>query len=284
MSDAGIEGPGHRFRDGARRRGIDLLPGRKGILSGLDIVPSGINWCSEKITSKYPSYTFTLADIFNKEYNPAGRLKASEYRFPFDDETFDLAVLGSVFTHMLPEDMRHYIAEVARVLKRGGTCCASYNLLDAESLRTMEAGLGAFRFTRLGPHWVVDVSVPELAVAYEEDYARSCSRNTGCRARSTTAGGRVVRTHPASRLGSLTRTTRTSGTSIRTTWSRPSYDGVTPAASSRPGRLPPPGPQPAGPPQQLAGRAAQPAGRARSRWRTGAGAGAGGPRRPRTAA
>jgi hypothetical protein len=36
----------------------------------------------------------------------------------------------------------------------------------------MEAGLGAFRFTRLGPHWVVDVNVPELAVAYEEDYAR----------------------------------------------------------------------------------------------------------------
>jgi hypothetical protein len=84
-----------------------------------------------------------------------------------------------IFTHMLPEDMRHYIAEVARVLKRGGTCCASYNLLDAESLRTMKAGRGAFRFTRLGPHWVVDVNVPELAVAYEEDYARKLFEEHG---------------------------------------------------------------------------------------------------------
>ena len=80
---------------------------------------------------------------------------------------------------MLPEDMRHYIAEVARVLTRGGTCCASYNLVDAESLRTMKAGRGAFRFTRLGPHWVVDVNVPELAVAYEEDYARKLFEELG---------------------------------------------------------------------------------------------------------
>ena len=80
---------------------------------------------------------------------------------------------------MLPDDMRHYIAEVARVLKRGGTCCASYNLLDAESLRTMKAGRGAFRFTPLGPHWVVDVNVPELAVAYEEDYARKLFEEHG---------------------------------------------------------------------------------------------------------
>ena len=150
-----------------------------GSYQGLDIVPSGIKWCSENITSKYPNYAFTLADIFNKEYNPAGRLKASEYRLPFGDETFDLVVLASVFTHMLPDDMRHYIAEVTRVLKRGGTCCASYNLLDAESLRTMKAGRGAFRFTRLGPHWVVDVNVPELAVAYEEDYARTLFEEHG---------------------------------------------------------------------------------------------------------
>ena len=131
--------PGHRFRDGASVA-VALTSYRDGSGSyqGLDIVPSGIKWCSENITSRYPNYTFTLADIFNKEYNPAGRLKASEYRFPFDDETFDLAVLASVFTHMLPDDMRHYIAEVARVLKMGGACCASYNLLDAESLRTMK--------------------------------------------------------------------------------------------------------------------------------------------------
>lgn len=150
-----------------------------GTYEGVDIVPTGIKWCNENIASQYGSYNFTLADIFNKEYNPAGHLEASQYCFPFDDETFDLAVLASVFTHMLPEDMRHYVAEIARVLKRGGTCCASYNLLDGESLRAMEAGQSAFRFTRVGPHWVVDVTVPELAVAYEEAYARELFERHG---------------------------------------------------------------------------------------------------------
>ena len=184
LADSGYLTPESKVLDigsGMGRVAVALISYRdgRGSYQGLDIVPSGIKWCSEKITSKYPNYVFTLADVFNKEYNPAGRLKASEYRFPFDDETFDLAVLGSVFTHMLPEDMRHYIAEISRVLKKGGTCCASYNLLDAESLRTMKAGLGAFRFTRLGPHWVVDVNVPELAVAYEEDYARKLFEEHG---------------------------------------------------------------------------------------------------------
>jgi hypothetical protein len=126
-----------------------------------------------------------------------------------------------IFTHMLPEDMRHYIAEVAQVLKRGGTCCASYNLLDAESLRTMKTGRGAFRFTRLArTGWSTSTSRSWLSPTKKTTPA-SCSRSTGCRARSTTAGGRAVRTHRASRLGSSARTTLTSGTSIRTRCSRP---------------------------------------------------------------
>ncbi|MDQ3849837.1 MAG: class I SAM-dependent methyltransferase [Actinomycetota bacterium] len=152
--------------------GLISYRGGRGSYQGLDIVPAGVKWCRENITSKHESYDFMLADIFNKEYNPTGRLKSSEYEFPFADGTFDLAVLASVFTHMLPEDMRQYVAEVARVLKRGGTCCASFNLLNAESLGAMEAGRSAFRFTCVGPHWVVDVNVPELAVAYEEAYVR----------------------------------------------------------------------------------------------------------------
>jgi hypothetical protein len=56
--------------------------------------------------------------------------------FPFDDETFDLAVLASVFATCCLTTCGTTSPRVAQVLKRGGTCCASYNLLDAESLRT----------------------------------------------------------------------------------------------------------------------------------------------------
>src|SRR6266536_5213863 len=144
-----------------------------GSYAGMDIVPSGINWCQEKITPKHPNFVFTLADVYNKEYNPGGRVTASEYRFPHNDETFDLVVLASVFTHMLPADMEHYIAEISRVLRSGGRCYASFSLVNPASLAMMEAGRSSLRFRRhSGPCWVVDAKVPELAVGYDEAYVR----------------------------------------------------------------------------------------------------------------
>jgi SAM-dependent methyltransferase len=144
-----------------------------GSYEGFDIVPSGIKWCSDNIASRYPNFHFTLADVYNKEYHPSGRLEPSEYRFPYADETFDLVVLASVFTHMLPGDMEHYIAEISRVLKQGGRCYASYSLINTESRRAMESGQSSLRFKRhSGPSWVVDSKVPELAVGYDEAYVR----------------------------------------------------------------------------------------------------------------
>ena len=54
-----------------------------GSYDGLDIVASGIDWCSEHIAPKYDNFHFTLADVFNKEYNPSGRVAASDYTFPY---------------------------------------------------------------------------------------------------------------------------------------------------------------------------------------------------------
>jgi len=99
----------------------------EGSYEGLDIVKKGIDWCTERITRKYPRFKFQLIDVCNQHYNPTGRYKASEYRFPFADESFDFAVLCSVFTHMLAEDVEHYLCEVARVLKTGGRCLISFS-------------------------------------------------------------------------------------------------------------------------------------------------------------
>jgi ubiquinone/menaquinone biosynthesis C-methylase UbiE len=151
-----------------------------GSYEGLDIVPSGISWCNENIASRYPNFHFTLADVFNKEYHPGGRLKPSEYRFPYADETFDVVVLASVFTHMLPEDMDHYIAEISRVLRKGGRCYASYSLINEMSRQAMESGQSSLRFRRhSGPSWVVDTKVPELAVGYDEPYVRDLYERHG---------------------------------------------------------------------------------------------------------
>jgi SAM-dependent methyltransferase len=154
--------------------------GRDGSYKGLDIVPSGIKWCDEHIAPKYPNFEFTLADVFNNEYHPNGHFRASDYQFPYADESLDLAVLASVFTHMLPVDMEHYIAEISRVLRKSGRCFATYSLINAESRRMMESGLSDTRFKHnFGPYSAVSAKVPELAVGYDEEYAKDLFEKYG---------------------------------------------------------------------------------------------------------
>jgi SAM-dependent methyltransferase len=166
---------------GMGRLAVALIAYRadRGEYEGLEIVSSAVTWCKRTISADHPSYRFTHADIYNKEYNPRGRLSASTYRFPFDDDTFDVVVLVSVFTHMLPADMEHYVSEIARVTTPGGKCYVTFHLLDDESKRCMDAGESESRFDRIAEHWIVDAKVPELAVAYEEAYVRSLFERYG---------------------------------------------------------------------------------------------------------
>lgn len=154
--------------------------GPQGRYEGLDIVPSGIEWCRTQITPRHSNFRFTLADVHNGEYNPGGRVDPAAYRLPYADASFDLVVLTSVFTHMLPDETEHYLEEIARVLKPGGRCFATYSLLNDESRRLMAGGAADTRFDHaMGPCAVVDAKVPELAVGYDEGYVRDACERVG---------------------------------------------------------------------------------------------------------
>jgi SAM-dependent methyltransferase len=154
--------------------------GPRGSYEGIDIVPDAVTWCRDNISAQHPHFSFTLADIQNGEYQPRGRIKAADYRFPYADGSFDLVVLTSVFTHMMTDEVEHYVAEISRMLKPGGRCYSTYSLLDDESLKSMEAGRSSLRFERLsGPCWVVDHKVPELAVAYDSSFVHEVHERHG---------------------------------------------------------------------------------------------------------
>jgi SAM-dependent methyltransferase len=113
---------------------------------GIDINKKGIAWCREKISKQFPHFQFQQIDIYNKFYNPLGRILPSDYTFPFDDNSFDFIMLGSVFTHMFPEDAAHYLSEVRRVLRKGGRCLVTYFLLTEESLGAIASGKSMMDF------------------------------------------------------------------------------------------------------------------------------------------
>jgi SAM-dependent methyltransferase len=147
---------------------------------GLDILPDAVKWCSENIVGGHDNVHFLLADVRNGEYNPHGKIEAAEFRFPFDDESVDLVVLDSVFTHMLPTELEHYLGEITRVLKPGGRCFATYYLLTEQSRELMATKDSTLNFKQhFGPYSVTSARVPELAVGYDEGYVEELYARLG---------------------------------------------------------------------------------------------------------
>jgi len=135
-----------------------------GSYDGIEIAPYKIEYCRETIGARFPNFRFYHADVFNKYYNPQGKMKACEYKFPFADESFDFVYLVSVFTHMLAADMEHYLAEIFRVLKPGAKCIASFWLT--------EKTLGKPYHFYSDVCEIYRVEEPEHGVIYLEDYIR----------------------------------------------------------------------------------------------------------------
>ena len=170
--------PGAAVLDVGSGMGRKTLPlieylGPEGRYEGIDIYEPGVTWCRENITRRHPNFQFQMLDVYNKYYHPKGHYKASEVRFPFEDATFDFVVLTSVFTHMLPDDVAHYLSEISRVTKPGGVSYISYFLLNAESRKCISDGLSKvqFRFA-LGDHRVEKVETPEDAICLNEEFVR----------------------------------------------------------------------------------------------------------------
>lgn len=138
---------------------------------GLDITQRVIDWCQQNISNRHPNFRFLHVDLYNKRYNPTGCCLAHEYRFPFDDQSFDFVFLTSVFTHLLPEATQNYLREVARLLSEDGRGFLTFFLLNPTQWALAEQGRNDVDFRRgPGPYRLRDEAIPESAVAYEQGY------------------------------------------------------------------------------------------------------------------
>jgi SAM-dependent methyltransferase len=145
--------------------------GEHGTYDGFDITRADIEWCQAEIEPRWAQAHFRHVDVRNEHYNPEGRLDASDFRFPYEDARFDFCLLTSVFTHMTPAPVRQYLGELARVLRPGGRCLATWFLLNdsvSEAI-THERSRFTFRY-ELEPGCRIErEDIPTKVVAYDED-------------------------------------------------------------------------------------------------------------------
>ena len=138
---------------------------------GVDIHRPSIRWCQKKIGGRSRNFEFAHIDVRNQAYNPRGKHHAETYRFSFDDRSFDLILLKSVFTHMRPPEVSNYLREVARLLKNNGRCLATFFLLNEEQAAFASEGANDIDFRYGEGVWRYRLEQsPESAVAYDEGY------------------------------------------------------------------------------------------------------------------
>lgn len=195
LVDLGGLAPDHRVLDvgcGAGRLATPIARflGPDGSYEGFDNSAQRIAWCEENISPLHPNMRFRVADVYNGQYNPRASLQPKDFTFPYEDSEFDLVFLMSVFTHMLPADIEHYVSEIARVVKPGGRALITWFLLNEESERLIEetrdrrsdpaqnAHKALFSHDS-GVYRTSDAKVPEYVIAYREEYARDVYRRSG---------------------------------------------------------------------------------------------------------
>jgi len=165
----------------------ELVPA--GTYEGFDLFPTGVEWCAARYTPQFPNFRFTHAPVYNRLYYPYGTIRADRFTFPYPDHSFDLAVASSVFTHMYPADVEHYLDEARRVLVPGGGLLATFFLLDPATEAAMAEGRASPTFPqRYGAFAVANPDSPEDAVAFTAAFTAKLMAAKGFTVRRTTRG------------------------------------------------------------------------------------------------
>jgi ubiquinone/menaquinone biosynthesis C-methylase UbiE len=143
---------------------------------GLDAVPNGVEWAARTITPVYPNFRFAWVDTYNQTYHRSGQLDPRSLRWPVEDGEFDLVYLRSVFTHMPPEEVDHYLSEIRRVLRPGGRCLITYFMMTEESVRLMSGEGSWIDFAYDYGHYRRHDPGPVGSFAYTEEHIRQLYR------------------------------------------------------------------------------------------------------------
>lgn len=101
-----------RFANGLLARSLEISK-----YCGVDTQLESVNWCRKWIGEGHPAFEFVHLSAHNARYNANAELRP---RLPVESNAYDVAFVNSVFSHMLAEDVAHYLSEIRRALDHQG--------------------------------------------------------------------------------------------------------------------------------------------------------------------
>jgi len=107
-----------------------------GSYEGFDVNNHFIDYCKD--TYKGKRFNFQKCDVRHDEYNPTGIIDPSDFTFPYEDRSFDLAYSVAVFNHFETKWVFRYMAEMTRVLKPNGILFCTFLILNPMSMVAIE--------------------------------------------------------------------------------------------------------------------------------------------------
>ena len=84
---------------------------------GIDTNQESINWCKRWLYRYHKNFNFIHVPAYNERYNQSAE---SHPALPVKPDSFDIAFLNSVFSHMLVPDITFYLSQLHNSLCNGG--------------------------------------------------------------------------------------------------------------------------------------------------------------------
>lgn len=150
---------------------------------GFDISRAGIQACRRRFAGR-PHMRFEHLDVWNGEYNTAGRVAELDTVFPAGDASIDLAFATSVFTHMRLAGVKRYLAQTSRVLKPGGRIAFTCFALEPGRERSEVFDFQPFETASA----VIDQRYPERAIGHRREALEDAVTEAGFKAVSLHRG------------------------------------------------------------------------------------------------
>lgn len=161
-------------------RALTARLGPSGSYRAFDPDQRSISWC-QSAYQMFPNFDFLYAPLtYVNVPHQAEQGLAEDYRFPYDESTFDLVFSISVYTHLSFPAVARYLAESRRVLRPGGLTINTFFVLDDFALRAIEAGTADRAYRQTAPGiYMEDPSDPNTGIAFGEEAVKSLHTENG---------------------------------------------------------------------------------------------------------